>query len=99
MESALTNVLFNEIRLSRRILTLRQDLSCSYDFTNYAAFRTLDKFNDGYITLDSLKHFYRSNYKYLSDKEALAIIRRVDTDGDARIGYSEFCDFLNNQIV
>jgi hypothetical protein len=83
MENAISNVIFNEVRLYRRILALKQELVYAYDFSTYAAFRTIDRFNEGLLNIDNLKHFYRNNYRYLSDKEALAIIRRIDTDGDA----------------
>jgi len=96
MESAVINLIFQEVRLFRRLISLKQDLAYSYDFSTYGAFRTIDRFNEGMINIENLKHFYRSNSKYLSDKEALAIIRRVDTDGDAQISYQEFSDFFNN---
>ena len=35
----------------------------------------------------------------MSEREGLAIIRRIDTDGDAKIGYVEFSDFINYQIA
>lgn len=34
------------------------------------------------------------HYYYLTDRELLAIIRRIDTDGDARVSFSELSDFL-----
>lgn len=34
---------------------------------------------------------------YATEREVLAIIRRIDTDGDARLNYSEFSDFLKTQ--
>ena len=32
------------------------------------------------------------------DREVFAIIRRIDTDGDAKISYGEFADFLGSQV-
>lgn len=97
MESAVAHLVLQESRLLRRLASLKQDLTCAYDFTPYGAFRTVDRFNEGTISIESLKHFFRGNSRYLSDKEALAIIRRIDTDGDARISYQEFSDFLSLQ--
>jgi Ca2+-binding EF-hand superfamily protein len=36
----------------------------------------------------------RSCSHYASERELLSIIRRIDTDGDARLSYSEFSEFL-----
>jgi hypothetical protein len=96
MEYQLNSLMFNEIRFLRKLQDLRQDLALSYDFTTYAAFRTVDRYNYGVIDGESLKTFYKINGKYLSDKESIAIVRRIDTDGDSKIGYSEFSDFINN---
>ena len=68
----------------------------SYDYTSYSAFRTVDRYNYGTIDAESLKTFFKLNGKYLSDKESIAIVRRIDTDGDSKISYSEFSDFINN---
>ena len=34
----------------------------------------------------------------LIDREIFAIIRRIDTDGDAKICFDEFADFFCNQV-
>lgn len=70
-------------------------MAYSYDFSTYAAFRTIDVFSDRFITIDNLKLFYRDQFQYLSEQEALAVIRRIDVDGDAKVSYTEFSDFIN----
>jgi len=94
LEFELTNLLVKEINFMRRLETLKEDLIRRYDYTNYAAFRTIDRDNDGFIDSVNLKNFAKHHYVYLSDREVLTLIRRIDTDGDARIGYSEFSDFM-----
>jgi Ca2+-binding EF-hand superfamily protein len=83
MERELNDLIFNEISLLRRVESLKAELTYRYDYSVYATFRTIDRFNDGFINIDNLKAFFRSNYIYVSDKETLAMIRRIDTDGDA----------------
>jgi Ca2+-binding EF-hand superfamily protein len=78
----------------RRLETLKGDLEVRYDYSVYAAFRLVDRYNDGYITLDNLKSFFRAHYLYCTDRELLSVIRRMDTDGDAKVGYSEFSDYM-----
>ncbi|CDW75672.1 ef hand family protein [Stylonychia lemnae] len=98
MEYQLNSLMYSEIKFLRKLQDLRQDLALSYDFSTYAAFRTVDRYNYGAIDADSLKTFYKLNNKFLSDKESIAIVRRIDTDGDSKISYSEFSDFINNQL-
>jgi len=59
-----------------------------------AAFRSVDKVNSGLITTVNLGAFMRENGHFASETELLAIVRRLDTDGDASVNYSEWCEFL-----
>ena len=66
-----------------------------FDYSTYAAFRTIDRHNDGFVDTYNLGIFLKNNGHYASEKELLAIIRRIDTDGDAKLSYSEFSEFLS----
>lgn len=46
----------------------------------------------------NLKNFLRNNGHFASDRELLNIIRRIDTDGDAKLSYEEFAEFLRISI-
>jgi Ca2+-binding EF-hand superfamily protein len=96
LEYKLNAVLSHEVTMMRKLSLVKNELLYAYDFTTYAAYRSLDRWNDGAISIENLKWFFRLNQKYLTDREALSIIRRIDTDGDAKISYNEFSDFLNN---
>lgn len=65
-----------------------------YDYSNYAAFRAIDRYNDGKIDSYNLQGFFKNNGVYVSEREILSIIRRIDTDGDAKLSYDEFAEFL-----
>ena len=65
-----------------------------YDYSSYAAFKSVDRYSEGYINTSNLGQFLKSNGYYASERELLAIIRRIDTDGDAKLSYAEFSDFL-----
>jgi len=43
-----------------------------------------------------LSQFLRNNGFTATEKELLAIIRRIDTDGDAKLSYSEFSEFIKS---
>ena len=66
-----------------------------YDYSNYAIFRAIDRHNDGFVDTYNLGSFLKNNGHFASEKELLAIIRRIDTDGDAKLSYSEFTEFIN----
>jgi len=93
IEAGLASLLEREIDLQRRLERLKDALSARYDFSMNGAFRAIDRYNDGFIDTFNLDRFLKGHGAYLSQKELLAIIRRIDTDGDARLGYSEFSDF------
>jgi len=95
-EYSLAYCIAEEIRLLRKIECLKSDLTSRYDFTNYACFRSLDIINDSYIKPNDLRQFYRNSYQYPTEREILAIIRRLDTDGDCKIGFNEFSEFIRS---
>jgi len=47
IELAITSVLEKEIDLQRRLEGLKRELESSYDYTPYAAFRSVDRYNSG----------------------------------------------------
>ena len=96
IELALIDVLQKEIDLQRRLDTLKGCLEFRYDYTPLAAFRSIDKYNDGRIDSFNLGSFLRSQGHYATEGELLSIIRRVDTDGDARVSYPELAEFLRS---
>lgn len=57
-------------------------------------FQTLDHYNEGFIHADNLQEFFRKHYVFLEPSEIYAIVRRLDTDGDARIRYHELEEFF-----
>lgn len=96
IENALTELIERELDLHRRQEILKRDLEVRYDYSTYAAFGSIDKYNEGYINTFNLGVFLKNNGYYATEKELLAIIRRIDTDGDAKLSYSEFSDFMRS---
>ena len=62
-----------------------------------AAFRSVDRYNVGRVDTVNLATFLRSHGHNAAEIELLAIIRRIDTDGDACLSFGEFADFLKSQ--
>ena len=96
IESAAVEILQKEVDLARRCDMLRRELEVRFDYSALSAYRSVDKYNDGNINTVNLGSFLRSCGHYASERELLAIIRRVDTDGDARLSYAEFAEFMRS---
>lgn len=99
IELGMTAVITKEVELARRLSVLKRDLEVSLDYSTMAAFRSVDKFNSGVITTVNLGAFMRDHGHFASETELLAIVRRLDTDGDASINYSEWTEFLRTPPV
>jgi Ca2+-binding EF-hand superfamily protein len=96
IERALLDILEKEIDLQRRLDILKRELEIRYDFSSLAAYRSVDRYNDGRINTFNLGSFLRTCGHYASETELLAIVRRIDTDGDAQLSYSEFAEFIRS---
>ena len=94
IEIGITTVIEKEIDLQRKLEALKRELEVQYDYSPFAAFRSVDRYNSGLITSVNLGAFLRQNGHFASEMELLAIIRRVDTDGDASVDYNEFAEFV-----
>jgi len=96
IESAMASILERELDLQRREEILKRDCEYRHDYTQYNAYRSIDKYNDGRIDSFNLGQFFRAQGHYATERELLAVIRRIDTDGDAKISFSEWSDFLRS---
>lgn len=92
-------VITKEVDLARRLGALRKDLEMGLDYSTMASFRSVDKFNSGVITTVNLGAFMREHGHFASETELLAIVRRLDTDGDASITYGEWTEFLRTPVA
>jgi Ca2+-binding EF-hand superfamily protein len=53
-------------------------------------FKEIDDWNYKYIDIKNLKRFLMKTSVYPDDASLKAILRRLDTDGDARLSFREF---------
>lgn len=94
IELAMVTVIEREIALQRRLESLKRDLEIGLDYNAMSAFRSVDRYSSGSVNTSNLSAFLRAQGHFGTETELLAIIRRIDTDGDAMAGYSEWADFL-----
>jgi Ca2+-binding EF-hand superfamily protein len=83
-------LLQREIEFHSELRALAIDLKQRHDWTLNRAFASVDTGHEGFITYSSLVDFLRSNGYNPSENEVVAIIRRLDSDADQRVGYDEF---------
>lgn len=94
IEVALACVIEKEVDMQRRTDILKRDLVVRFDYTPLAAFRSIDRYAVGRIDTINLGTFLRNNNSSPSEAQLLAIIRRVDTDGDAALCFNEFAEYM-----
>jgi Ca2+-binding EF-hand superfamily protein len=94
IELAMCDVIEKEIALQRNLESLKVDLAGCYEFTSTAAFVSVDVYRSGVLTTVNVSDFLRSQGAYLSELELVAIIRRIDTDGNCSVTMRELDEFM-----
>ena len=90
VERALSQLLFKEARLHLKADIMKRNLENQYDFNILKAFRAVDDWSYSYIDQNNLKRFLRNTGHISTKQELIAILRRFDMDGDAKINFKEF---------
>lgn len=98
VEKALTNLLVKEVKYQMKAESLKRTLEQSYDFSVAVAFKAVDDWNYNYIDFKNLRRFLRNMGFLASKQELIAIIRRIDTDGDSKLKIDEFSEGVRSQF-
>jgi Ca2+-binding EF-hand superfamily protein len=96
VEKALTNLLVKELKLQMKAENLKRNLEQSYDFQVGNLFKAVDDWHYTYIDEKNLRRFLRNVGHLSSKQELVAIIRRIDTDGDAKVNLEEFAEGIRS---
>ena len=94
IEHAISDIILKEIQLIRHMDSLKHNLQLSYDYSKAGAFRAIDAGGRGLLNYFVLEQFFKRNLYYASEADIMAIIRRLDTEGDAQVSYVEFSNFM-----
>jgi len=95
VESELAQLLKKEIEYHQQVELLKSDLKRRFDWTNLAAFNTIDTSRYGSLAFNNITSFCRLNGYHASEGEIIAVIRRLDIDADQRINFEEFCQTMH----
>ena len=99
VERAMSQLIYKEVTMHLKAENIKRSLETSYDFSVRAAFKAVDDWNYNYIDKQNLKRFLRSMGHLASKQEIVAILRRFDLDGDAKINMSEFGEAIKTQLA
>jgi Ca2+-binding EF-hand superfamily protein len=94
IESSLANLISTEVEQMRLLSSLKNQLNSRGDFSPRAVYRAIDRYNVGNINGLALSSFLRAQGHSPAEMDLLAIIRRIDTEGNATITYKELEEFL-----
>jgi len=95
IESAMCQVIEKEINLQRRLESLKSDLAACLDYSAFAAFNSVERFTrTGSLSTVNIGEFLRTQGHFASETELVAIVRRMDTNGDCNISSGELAEFL-----
>lgn len=99
VEQALTTLLIREIKLQIKAENIKRILEAAYDFNIQSAYKVIDDWSYGYLDSRNLRRFLRNMGVLLTKQELIALIRRIDLDGDAKISYEEFYEGVKSQFA
>jgi Ca2+-binding EF-hand superfamily protein len=74
---------------------MRQILSSIKDFEPYAAFKRVDRNNEGVVGIKEICQFERENgFREVSPEDFIFFVRYFDLDGDDLLNYHDFLQIL-----
>ena len=73
-------------------------MEAQYDFNIQSAYKVIDDWSYGYLDSRNLRRFLRNMGILMPKSELVALIRRIDLDGDAKISYEEFFEGVKSQF-
>lgn len=87
-----------EINYHVRIEKVKRELSLRYDWTPRSAFETVDSLREYHLNQRNIASFLRLNGFVATESELIAMVRRLDSDGDNRVTLEEFAEGLRPSI-
>ncbi len=96
IEMELVRLIECELHLMKRLEVQKQELEYRHDYSVVGAFRTIDRYNEGSLNTFNIDNWLKQNNHFASEREIIALIRRMDTDGDCKVSFEEFSDMIQS---
>jgi Ca2+-binding EF-hand superfamily protein len=78
---------------------MKNDIQRAFDWSLKAAFDAIDMRGDGYLSCDTFKLFLKVNGYIATMNELNAVVRRIDSNSDYMITFTEFLDFFKSPRI
>ena len=88
-----------EMNIHIKMEMLKRAVDMCPDWNTKAAFNLIDSQRQGYISHPQIYSFLNANGHDASDKELVAIVRRIDSSGNGTVDYGEFCTLCEPIIL
>ncbi|KAM3136173.1 hypothetical protein pb186bvf_011795 [Paramecium bursaria] len=94
MNKQFAQFLLDSINQEKNIEQQRELLARNMFFEPYTAFSRLDYKMIGYVDTSNIKLFMDENFQDVSTDDCSNLIRRMDSDKDFYVAYSDFCRYI-----
>jgi Ca2+-binding EF-hand superfamily protein len=94
IEEELSALLASEIDFQLKLEQLKQDIWKLEAFSVKRVFKAVDQLNNKFVDEQALRRYLKMVGHQPLKEELVAIMRRFDLDGDARLTFLEFAEAL-----
>ena len=78
---------------------MKNEIQRSFDWSLKSAFDAIDMRGDGYLSCDTFKLFLKVNGYTATMNELDAVVRRIDSNSDYMLTFTEFLDFFKSPRI
>jgi Ca2+-binding EF-hand superfamily protein len=94
IEHALADIFAKELALNQNLEIIKNKLRQKYDYSTQSVFKAIDGRNQNYIGMYSLAEFLGKAGFRATERESVAILRRLDVEGNGKITFANLAEFL-----
>ena len=95
IELAIAAFLSQQLQSYRQVNQAKQNLVAQLDYNSLEAFKVIDLFYQGYLSMASLETYQKAHGFSLTNDELVAFFKGVDLDEDGRISYHELIEAVH----
>ena len=96
IEHALVDIISKELVLNQNLEIIKNKLRQRYDYSTQSVFKAVDSRNQNYLGMYSISEFLGKTGFRPTERECVAILRRLDVEGNGKITFTDFAEFLHD---